>query len=124
MAAVITIAYGDRKRLITKPPSYPHLLRSARRVFPQLKDIHDEDLTVLFKPDWETGEVELDASAYTVVHHRALLRFVMAVTLESCERQPTENRKNFFLKDPTTERITIYVNNRELCRGLSSSYHG
>lgn len=74
MASVIIITYGQRRHLIHKPNNYDSLLDIAFEKFPELEDVDDRDIAFNFTPEWFNGEVQVDRSAFSEVHARAILR--------------------------------------------------
>lgn len=78
--AIVTIVFGERRRLIGLPESYDALIRKARAVF----RIGDGELLVhLTRPAMEE-EIELDSTAYEVLSDGCILRFQIDDTPSKC----------------------------------------
>lgn len=73
----ITIVFSERHRVIALPATYEDLIKEGRKAFPYMSSVYS--ICVLFRPEDMPANsdywVELDPSAYTVVHNKALLYF-------------------------------------------------
>lgn len=79
MTKHIIICFGNRRRIIALPSSYNSLLKVARKQFPNMGSIYS--LVALYQPQDFKGTVdhvcwvELDETAYSALHDRAILHF-------------------------------------------------
>lgn len=89
MAIALVLAFGDRKRLLSKPAEYSDLIRFARKFFDQLEGVKDNEVTFQFTPEWGGAELELDESAFDFVHHRAELRIFTSKQILSAKAKRT-----------------------------------
>lgn len=79
MTKHVFICFGDRRRIVALPSAYNSLLKAARKQFPNMGSLYS--LVALYQPEdfkdtidrncW----VELDQTAYSTLHDRAVLHF-------------------------------------------------
>lgn len=141
--AVLVLENEGRKRLIVFPESWPHFMTSIRR-FLALPDLTDDQVKVLYKPDWCDEHLEVDPDAIQEIPDRSELKIVLDRPEDVEEDVKGENHSDsecgvptlgginnpvVTLPSPQDERIQISVSDNTgerttLCLGVRPLTHG